>query len=143
MLSRLFRLNRLLLVLSVLCPLASGAAQQSVQLDTVRLDPRHAALVAPPVEPRAFCSPLNGWKRNPATFNVWLDSLVPQPRPVAPDCAPGEATVLVRPSCVFAIEEFLFTRARAQYVALICPPQGFGMPLTRSFPRPQLTDPEQ
>ncbi len=116
---------------------------QKVQLDTVRLDPKYSGFVSAPVQPIAFCAPLRGWRRDPATYNVWLDSLVSQPQPVAPDCAPGEATVLIRPSCVFAIAEFLFMRPRAQYVALICPPEGYGMPLTRSYPRVQSTEPPE
>lgn len=109
-----------------------GAAQvpARVQFDSVNLTPAlERAIEQTTIGMSAWCAPQ--YRRDPGTWNMWVDSLVRSERTSAPDCAPREAVVLIRRECVFSPLEFVFMRERWGYVVVVCAPNAVGIPLLR------------
>jgi hypothetical protein len=128
-------MRTLTLVLAFLLALPVNAQSgDSLTLDTLYASP---ALIAAMTAARAdtvhaYCSPVfTRWRST-----VRLDSLRLASRALNPDCGPREATVLLRPACVFSLGEFVVMRVRALYVVLVCrtggQTQGYGIPLSKS-----------
>lgn len=132
------RIATLVLAFLLASPLgAQRTGDTLVRLDTLYGSP---ALIAAMTTARsdtvhAYCAPVfTRWRST-----VRLDSLTIAARALNPDCGPREATVLLRPDCVFSLSEFVVLRVRALYVVLICrmggQAQGYGIPLG-ILPRP-------
>lgn len=96
--------------------------------DTVAALPHVRALLdaTPADSASGWCATV--WRRDAAGATVYLDRVIPAAS-INPACGPDHAAVLVRPSCVFAISEFLELRVLSPYVVLICRPHAQGLPL--------------
>lgn len=129
------------LVMATLFALVAARADAQsppVPLDTLNLrNDLHEAVMALPADTVvAFCAPQFRRDRS----RVFIDWWNPTADPTNPLCGPREAHVLVRPSCVFTLAEFLQLRVRALYVVLICRPNAFGIPLHEPPPLERITE---